>query len=63
MYAKDFNLNFDNVFAYLDTIDPYTRKGDGKIDTLEEINKLVWSDIMSVTQGAPRKLYEELIDL
>jgi dynein heavy chain len=49
VFTRDFNLNFDNVFTYLDQIDPVTRKGDGKVDTLEEMSRLVWSDIISVT--------------
>jgi dynein heavy chain len=49
VFTKNFNLNFDNIFLFLDTPLSLTGKGDGRIDTLEEIGRLVWSDILAVT--------------
>ncbi len=51
-------LNFDKVFEHLDKF--INGKKDGKIDTLEEIRGLLWTDAMSPL-GA-RKVYEEVID-
>ncbi len=39
-------LNFDNVFAFLDKEDSYGKK-DGKINTIDEIRSLIWTDIMT----------------
>lgn len=51
-------LNFDKVFEHLDK--PINGKSDAKIDTLEEIRGLLWTDAMSPL-GA-RKVYEEVVD-
>lgn len=51
-------LNFDKVFEHLDKT--INGKKDGKIDTLEEIRGLLWTDGMSPL-GA-KKVYEEVID-
>lgn len=51
-------LNFDKVFEHLDK--PINGKSDAKVDTLEEIRGLLWTDAMSPL-GA-RKVYEEVVD-
>ena len=51
-------LNFDKVFEHLDKL--VGGKKDGKVDTLEEIRGLLWTDCMS-PMGA-RKVYEEVLD-
>jgi len=40
-----FGLNFDTIFAYLDTFNDDGKK-DGTIDTFE-IRALLWTDVMS----------------
>lgn len=37
-------MNFDKVFEHLDL--PVNDKKDGKVDTLEEIRRLLWTDCM-----------------
>ena len=54
-----FGLNFDTVFAYLDTFNEEGKK-DGTIDTFE-IRALMWTDVMS-PPGAMVKRYEESTD-
>lgn len=51
-----FGLNFDTVFAFLDTFNADGKK-DGTIDTLE-IRALMWTDVMN-PPGALVKHYEE----
>ena len=51
-----FGLNFDTVFAYLDTFNEEGKK-DGTIDTFE-IRALIWTDAMNPI-GALSKRYEE----
>ena len=52
-----FQLNFDSVFAHLDKPDENGVK-DGKVNTLDEIRGLIFSDI-----GQPaKKIYEEMQD-
>lgn len=51
-------LNFDKVFEHLDKT--INGKKDNKIDTLEEIRGLLWTDCM--TPLGARKVYEEVID-
>jgi len=55
-----FGLNFDTVFAYLDTFGDDGKK-DGTIDTFE-IRALMWTDVMNPV-GALVKHYEESIDM
>lgn len=55
---KVWQLNFDKVFEHLDKT--INGKKDGKVDTLEEIRGLLWTDCMSPI-GA-RKIYEEVLD-
>lgn len=50
-------VNFDQVFKHLDK--PIENNKDGKIDTLEEIKGLMWTDSMSAQGG---KVYEEVFD-
>lgn len=47
-------MNFDKVFEHLDKT--INGKRDGKVDTLEEIRGLLWTDCMSPL-GA-KKIYE-----
>lgn len=54
-----FGLNFDTVFAYLDTFNEEGKK-DGTIDTFE-IRALMWTDVMN-PPGAIEKHYEESTD-
>lgn len=52
-----FQMNFDTVFIRLDKPDANGVK-DGKIDTLDEVRGLMFSDI-----GQPaKKIYEEILD-
>ena len=55
---RTWQLNFDKTFEHLDKT--INGKKDSKIDTLEEIRGLLWTDCMSPL-GA-RKVYEEVID-
>lgn len=55
---RTWQLNFDKTFEHLDKTT--NGKKDGKVDTLEEIRGLLWTDCMSPI-GA-RKIYEEVID-
>lgn len=56
--SKVWQLNFDKVFEHLDQA--VDGKKDGKIDTLEEIRGLLWTDCMCPM--GTRKVYEEVID-
>lgn len=50
-------MNFDTVFARLDKPNEMGVK-DGKVDTLDEVRGLMFSDI-----GQPaKKIYEEILD-
>lgn len=51
---RSWGLNFDKVFEHLDK--EINGKKDGKVETLEEIRGLLWSDVMSPI-GA-KKFYE-----
>ena len=50
---KAWQLNFDKVFEQLDK--PINGKKDGKVETLEEIRGLLWTDCMC-PMGA-KKIY------
>ncbi len=54
-----FGLNFDTVFAFLDTFNEFGDK-DGTIDTLE-IRALTWTDCLAAA-GAVSRPYEEVND-
>ena len=54
-----FGLNFDTVFAFLDTFNEFGDK-DGTIDTLE-IRALTWTDCVAPA-GAVSRPYEEVND-
>ena len=51
---RTFGANFDNIFSHLD------KNGDGKVDQLDEIRALMFTDIMTATQV--KKYYEEVLD-
>ncbi|EAS00969.2 dynein heavy chain (macronuclear) [Tetrahymena thermophila SB210] len=51
-----FNLNFDTIFEHLDT------NGDKKVDTLDEIRGLIFTNILTPL-GAPKKPYEEVFEM
>lgn len=55
---RSWGLNFDKVFEHLDK--EINGKKDGKVETLEEIRGLLWTDVMSPI-GA-KKFYEEVLD-
>lgn len=42
---RSWGLNFDKVFEHLDK--EIDGKKDGKVETLEEIRGLLWTDVMS----------------
>ena len=52
--SRVFGSNFDNVFAYLDKPDASGRK-DGKIDTVDKIRGLLWTDV-TTPPGAPKRI-------
>lgn len=52
---KFFPVGFDSVFERLDN------NGDKKIDTLDEIRRLMFSDVLSPI-GLPKRPYEEVTD-
>jgi hypothetical protein len=54
-----FGLNFDTIFAYLDTFNDDGKK-DGTIDCFE-IRALMWTDVMN-PPGSLVKHYEESND-
>lgn len=54
---KHFILNFDTIFEHLDLPDK-NGKTDGRVDTLDEIRRLMFTDIM----GHDKKAYEEVRD-
>lgn len=56
--GRTWQLNFDKVFEHLDK--EINGKKDGKVDTLEEIRGLLWTDCMCPV-GA-KKVYEEVLD-
>lgn len=57
-----FSLNFDNIFAHLDKPDPKMRgQKDGKVNTIEEMRALIWTDVMN-PMGAQKRYYEEVLD-
>lgn len=56
-----FGLNFDTVFAALDKPHNGASDKDGKVDSLDEIRGLMFTDIMSPA-GIPKRYYEEIID-
>ena len=56
--GKSWQLNFDKIFEHLDK--EVDGKKDGKVESLEEIRGLLWTDAMSPI-GA-RKNYEEVLD-
>eukprot|EP00743_Colponemidia_sp_Colp-15_P006911 GILK01007459.1.p1 GENE.GILK01007459.1~~GILK01007459.1.p1 ORF type:complete len:1899 (+),score=393.41 GILK01007459.1:93-5789(+) len=53
---KHFNMNFDVIFAHLDS------NKDGKVDTLDEIRRLFFGDLLSMPESSKRP-YEEIQDL
>jgi dynein heavy chain len=55
---KNYSLNFDTLFDYLDLPDK-NGKLDGKIDTIEEFRRLLFTDIV---KHSSRKVYEEVRD-
>jgi dynein heavy chain len=57
---KSFGLNFDTVFESLDAVDANGNK-DNKVDTLDEIRGLMFTDCMT-PMGAPKRFYEEVTD-
>ncbi|CAD8159976.1 unnamed protein product [Paramecium pentaurelia] len=57
---KSFGLNFDTIFEHLDKPDVDGKK-DNKIDQLDEIRGLIFTDVMT-PMGAPKRFYEEVID-
>lgn len=56
--GRTWQLNFDKVFENLDK--EIGGKKDGKIDTLEEIRGLLWTDCMCPI--GTKKVYEEVVD-
>lgn len=54
---RNYTLNFDKVFDYLDLPDK-TGKVDGRVDTLEEFRRIIFTDVTN--QG--RKVYDEVRD-
>lgn len=53
---KIFNMNFDQVFGHLDS------NGDKKVDTLDEIRGLIFTNILTPV-GAIKKVYEEILEM
>ena len=58
-FTKFFGLNFDTVCAHLDKEIPGKGK-DGKVDTIDELRGLIWTDIMTPMGG--KRVYEEMVD-
>ncbi|EAR85626.2 dynein heavy chain (macronuclear) [Tetrahymena thermophila SB210] len=57
-----FSMNFDNIFAHLDKPDLKNRgQKDGKVNTVEEMRGLIWTDVMN-PMGAQKRYYEEVLD-
>lgn len=54
---RHYQLNFDTVFEHLDILDR-NGKGDGKIDSIGEFRRLIFTDIM----GQGKRVYEEVKD-
>lgn len=52
---KVWMMNFDKVFEHLDL--PVDGKKDGKVNSLEEIRGLLWTDCMTPL-GASKRQYE-----
>lgn len=55
-----FGLNFDTVFGHLDRPHGDVAK-DGKINSLDEIRGLMFTDCMTPA-GMPKRFYEEILD-
>lgn len=53
---RQFNMNFDNIFEHLDL------NGDKKVDTLDEIRGLIFTNILAPL-GAPKRPYEEILEM
>ncbi len=52
--------NFDNVFAHLDKTNDDGKK-DGKVDSIDEIRGLLFTDILSPI-GIAKKPYQEVLE-
>jgi dynein heavy chain len=57
---KSMGLNFDTVFEHLDKMDAEGNK-DGKVDQLDELRGLMFTDCMT-PMGAPKRFYEEVLE-
>lgn len=55
-----FGLNFDNVFAHLDKATQNGQK-DGKVDSLDEIRGLMFTNVMTPV-GADKRPYHEIME-
>lgn len=55
-----FGQNFDNVFAHLDKTNEDGKK-DGKIDTVDEIRGLLFTDILTPL-GVQKRPYIEVLE-
>lgn len=54
---RNFNLNFDTVFGFLDLPDK-SGKMDGRVDTLDEFRRLIFTDVV----GDGKRTYDEVRD-
>jgi dynein heavy chain len=57
---KVMGLNFDTIFEHLDHVDEEGKK-DGKVDQLDEIRAMMFTDCMT-PMGAPKRYYEEILE-
>ncbi len=66
---KVFAINFDTAFGHLDKPDANGFKvndillilKDNKVETIDEIRGLMWTDCMTPF-GATKRVYEEILD-
>lgn len=56
-----FGANFDNVFAHLDKPTKETGQKDGRVDTLDELRGLLFTNIMTPA-GSEKRPYEEILE-
>ena len=61
VYTRFFGLNMDTVCAFLDQKEGPNRVKDGKVDKIEELRQLIWTDVMT-SFGSQKRVYEEVVD-
>ena len=61
VYTRFFGLNMDTVCAFLDQKEGPNGVKDGKVDKIEELRQLIWTDVMTPF-GSQKRVYEEVVD-